>query len=62
MNQKHGLTDAVLEKTDVLIWWGHAAHGAVEDEIADKVKARVLQGMGLIVLHSGHYSKPFVPD
>ena len=57
---EHGLTNEVLEKTDVLIWWGHAAHGAVEDAIADKVKARVLQGMGLIVLHSGHYSKPFI--
>ena len=56
---EHGLTNEVLDKTDVLIWWGHAAHGAVEDAIADKVKNRVLQGMGLIVLHSGHYSKPF---
>ncbi|MCE2402915.1 ThuA domain-containing protein [Candidatus Poribacteria bacterium] len=56
---EHGLTDEVLDKTNVLIWWGHAAHHAVEDAIADKVKARVLQGMGLIVLHSGHYSKPF---
>ena len=56
---EHGLTDDVLSSTDVLIWWGHAAHGAVEDAIADKVRARVLDGMGLIVLHSAHYSKPF---
>ena len=53
------MTDDVLSSTDVLIWWGHAAHGAVEDAIAAKVRARVLDGMGLIVLHSAHYSKPF---
>jgi trehalose utilization protein len=56
---EHGLTDAVLAATDVLVWWGHMAHGAVDDAIAAKVKTRVLEGMGLVVLHSGHYSKPF---
>ncbi len=54
-----GLTDEVLESTDVLLWWGHAAHDKVPDEIAAKVAQRVREGMGLIVLHSGHYSKPF---
>lgn len=57
---EHGLTDAVLESTDVLVWWGHLAHPEVKDEIAKKVQARVLQGMGLIVLHSAHMSKPFL--
>lgn len=56
---EHGLTDEVLNDTDVLIWWGHCAHHLVEDAIAEKVKQRVLGGMGLIVLHSGHFSKPF---
>jgi len=56
----HGLTDQVLQDTDVLIWWGHKAHQQVSEEIAEKVKQRVLDGMGLIVLHSGHLSKPFV--
>ena len=56
---EHGLTDEVLDKTDVLTWWGHAAHGQVEDTIVDRVQKRVLQGMGLIVLHSGHYAKIF---
>jgi trehalose utilization protein len=57
---EHGLTDEVLNNTDVLIWWGHVAHNKVSDEVAEKVKNRVLEGMGLIVLHSGHLSKPFV--
>ena len=56
---EHGLTDDVLARTDVLIWWGHAAHGEVRDEIVAKVQERVLAGMGLIVLHSGHHSKIF---
>ncbi len=56
---EHGLTDEVLNNTDVLFWWGHMAHQEVKDEIAAKVAQRVLAGMGLIVLHSGHHSKPF---
>jgi trehalose utilization protein len=55
----HGLTDDVLDQTDVLIWWGHLAHDEVSDEIVEKVKRRVLDGMGLIALHSAHYSKIF---
>lgn len=56
---EHGLTADVLESTDVLIWWGHMAHDEVSDEIVERVYERVLGGMGLIVLHSGHASKIF---
>lgn len=56
----HGLTDDALASTDVLTWWGHMAHDQVRDEVAEKVQKRVHEGMGLIVLHSGHMSKPFV--
>jgi trehalose utilization protein len=56
---QHGLTDDVLANTDVLTWWGHAAHGEVNDAIVDKVHQRVLEGMGLVVLHSGHFCKIF---
>lgn len=56
---EHGLTEKVLANTDVLTWWGHAAHGEVKDEIVNRVHARVLDGMGLICLHSAHYSKIF---
>lgn len=55
----HGLTEHVLDNTDVLVWWGHMAHGEVSDEIVEQVHAHVLKGMGLIVLHSGHFSKIF---
>ncbi|MEM8534159.1 MAG: ThuA domain-containing protein [Chloroflexota bacterium] len=56
---EHGLTDDVLANTDVMTWWGHAAHGEVRDDIVAKVHQRVLEGMGLIVLHSGHFAKIF---
>ena len=55
----HGLTEERLAACDVLLWWGHRAHGKVSDEIVERVQRRVLEGMGLIVLHSGHYSKIF---
>ena len=56
---EHGLTDEVLANTDVLTWWGHMAHGEVEDRIVDRVQQRVLEGMGLVCLHSAHFSKIF---
>jgi len=56
---EHGLTEVALDNTDVLIWWGHMAHGEVKDEIVERVRQKVLCGMGLIVLHSGHHSKIF---
>jgi trehalose utilization protein len=56
---EHGLTEQVLAGTDVLIWWGHTAHDEVKDQVVARVQSRVLDGMGLIVLHSGHFSKIF---
>ena len=56
---EHGLTEQRLAETDVLTWWGHIAHREVKDEVVDRVHKRVLEGMGLIVLHSGHFSKIF---
>jgi trehalose utilization protein len=54
---EHGLTQEVLDATDVLTWWGHIAHEEVDDAIVDRVQAAVLGGMGLLALHSAHYSK-----
>lgn len=56
---EHGLTQSVLDATDVLLWWGHLFHEEVSDAVVRRVQARVLAGMGLIVLHSGHASKIF---
>jgi trehalose utilization protein len=56
---EHGLTQEVLNDADVLIYWGHAAHKEFDDTIVDRICKRVHEGMGLIVLHSGHHSKLF---
>lgn len=56
---EHGLTEPVLAGTDVLIWWGHTAHEEVRQEIVARVHERVLGGLGLVVLHSGHFSRIF---
>lgn len=56
---EHGLDEARLAGCDVLVWWGHKAHGQVSDTVVDRIQKRVLEGMGLIVLHSGHFSKIF---
>jgi trehalose utilization protein len=56
---EHGLSAEVLDNTDVLTWWGHMAHQEVRDDIVERVRRRVWAGMGLVVLHSGHFSKIF---
>lgn len=56
---EQGLSEDTLNNTDVLIWWGHMAHGDVSDEAAERVCRRVDAGMGLIALHSAHHSKVF---
>ncbi len=56
---EHGLTEARLAETDVLIWWGHAAHGDVDDAIVERVVEHVWGGMGFVALHSAHFAKPF---
>lgn len=56
---EHGLPESVVKETDVMVWWGHVAHNEVQDAIVDRVQKRVLEGMGLVVLHSGHFSKIF---
>jgi trehalose utilization protein len=54
-----GLSQEVIENTDVLLWWGHVHHPDVPDEIVRRVTDAVHSGMGIIFLHSAHHSKPF---
>ena len=56
---KENFDVSVFDETDILIWWGHAAHHLVPDEVAVAVQQSVLKGMGAIFLHSAHHSKPF---
>jgi trehalose utilization protein len=54
-----GLAEEALAETEVLLWWGHRAHDEVADEVVERVQRRVLEGMGLVALHSAHFSKIF---
>lgn len=56
---EHGLPQSVVDETDVLFWWGHGYHREVSDEVVDRLHKAVLDGMGLVALHSAHYSKIF---
>jgi len=55
-----GISDDLLNSTDILIWWGHKKHGDVKDELVNRISARVIDGkMGFIGTHSCHFAKPF---
>lgn len=56
---KNGIDHKLLKSTDVMLWWGHAGHDKVPDEVATAVQHEVLKGMGMVFLHSAHHSKPF---
>lgn len=56
---EHGLTEDVLNGTDVLVWWSHILVEEFSDEVVERIHRRILDGMGLIVLHSGTQSKLF---
>ena len=56
---EHGLSQEVVDTTDVMLWWGHVAHNEVSEEVVQRVQQAVLAGMGLIVLHSGHNARVF---
>lgn len=59
-DSEQGLPKKLLDETDVLIWWGHMGHDKVNDELVDRIYKRVVdEGMGLICLHSAHFSKIF---
>jgi len=55
---ENGLPQSVVDSTEVMLWWGHMAHGDVSDEVAARVQEAVHRGMGLVALHSAHFSKP----
>ncbi|HKQ37505.1 MAG TPA: ThuA domain-containing protein [Verrucomicrobiae bacterium] len=56
-----GLDEAMLNSTDVVIWWSHQKNQAVTDENVERLVTRVRQGrLGFIALHSAHWARPFV--
>ncbi len=55
-----GLSDELLNNTDVLVYWAHAYHDEISDEVAKRVADHVRRGMGVIFLHSAHKAKAFM--
>ncbi len=55
-----GLTNAAIERADVLVWWGHQKHGDVPDDKAAAIVRRIENGeLAMITLHSAHWATPF---
>ncbi|MCL5947014.1 MAG: ThuA domain-containing protein, partial [Chloroflexi bacterium] len=59
LDPAHGLSQEAVDATDVLVWWSHTTQKDIPTAIVDRLHARVLAGMGLVVLHSGHFSAIF---
>jgi hypothetical protein len=56
-----GLGGGVLDRCDVLVWWGHVRNGEVKPEVGQSIVQRIKAGtLALIALHSAHWSTPFV--
>ena len=60
-DDEQGISTAAIESNDVLVWWGHVRQGEIPDEKGREIVARVRAGkLGLLILHSAHWSVPFM--
>lgn len=56
-----GLAGGMLDRCDVLVWWGHKRQAEVAPETGRDIVGRVKAGkLALLALHSAHWSTPFV--
>jgi trehalose utilization protein len=55
---EHGLRRRCWRETDVT-WWGHTAPRDVKDENCRACSTVSCRAWGIVVLHSGHFSKIF---
>lgn len=60
-SDEQGLDEQTLDRTDVLIMWAHKRSRDLDDARVERVVSRVQAGrLGLVALHSAHWTKPFV--
>ncbi|PHX73824.1 MAG: trehalose utilization protein [Chitinophagaceae bacterium] len=60
-DRHQGLSDEVLDNTDILIWWGHTKHDQISVKKGKEIVRRIQSGkLSFIALHSAHWSTPFV--
>jgi len=56
-----GVSQAMLDWADVLLWWGHQKHRDVTDETVQRIVKSVKEGgMGYFAMHSAHYSRGLI--
>lgn len=58
-DEQQGLSDEDLAWADVLVYFSHKHWREIADDRVDAMQRRVLEGMGLVLLHSSHASKIF---
>jgi len=56
---EQGLSEEVVNNTDVMVWLSHMAHEEVADAAVARLHERVLQGMGFVCFHAVQLSKIF---
>lgn len=58
-DEQQGLSDEALAWAEVLVYFSHKHWRELADDRVDAMQRRVLDGMGLVLLHSSHASKIF---
>ena len=56
---QQGLSDESLSWADVLVYFSHKHWREIAEDRVDAMQKRVLEGMGLVLLHSAHASRVF---
>ena len=55
-----GVSEATLDETDVLIWFGHRKHDQVSEAVIERIVRHVREkGLGYLPVHSSHFALPF---
>jgi trehalose utilization protein len=58
---EQGLSPALLDFAQVIVWWGHVRHPEIKSELGLDIVRRVRSGQcNLVALHSAHWSTPFM--
>jgi trehalose utilization protein len=58
---EQGLSPAILDFAEVLIWWGHVRQAEIKPETVRDIVARVKAGrLTLVAVHSAHWATPFM--
>ena len=58
---ERGLSPAILDFAEVLVWWGHVRHADIKEDVGRAIVSRIKdRGLTLVALHSAHWATPFM--